>query len=62
MNGYHVFYQSKDSDDKFEEINYLTQIASILFWKKNEGKMILYCNSKYLNFIKKLMIICKKKK
>jgi hypothetical protein len=53
MNGYHVFYQSKDNDDKFEEINYLIQIASILFWKKNEGKMILYCNSKYLDFIKK---------
>ena len=53
MNGYHVFYQSKEIDGEFEEINYLVQIASILFWKKNEGKMSLYCNSEYLNFIKK---------
>jgi hypothetical protein len=53
MNGYHVFYQSKEVDNEFEEINYLVQIASILFWKKNQGKMSLYCNSKYLNFIKK---------
>jgi len=53
MNGYHVFYQSKEIDGEFEEINYLVQIASILFWKKNEGKISLYCNSEYLNFIKK---------
>lgn len=56
MNGYHIFYQSKDVDDQFESINYLTQIASILFWKKNEGKISLYCNTKYLDFIKKWRI------
>jgi hypothetical protein len=53
MNGYHVFYQSKEVDDEFEEINYLVQVASILFWKNNQGSVKLYCNSKYLEFIKK---------
>lgn len=52
MVAYHVFYQSKE-DGKYEYINYLVQLASILFWKKNGGTISLYCNSKFLNSIKK---------
>lgn len=52
MNAYHVFYQSKD-DSEYESINYLIQLSSILFWKKNEGQINLYCNSKFLESIKK---------
>jgi hypothetical protein len=52
MNGYHVFYQSKE-DSKYEYINYLVQLASILFWKKNGGTISLYCNSRFLNSLKK---------
>lgn len=52
MVGYHVFYKSKE-DSKWEGINYLVQIASILFWKKYFGQCNLYCNRKFLKSIKK---------
>lgn len=53
MNAYHVFYHNKSEDGKYETINYLVQIASILFWKKNHGKIGLYCNSNFLKYLKK---------
>jgi hypothetical protein len=56
MDAYHVFYHSKSNDDRYESINYLVQIASILFWKKNHGKIGLYCNSNFINFLKKWKI------
>jgi hypothetical protein len=56
MNGYHVFYHNKIEDDQFETINYLVQVASALFWKKNHGEIHLYCNSNFLKFIQKWKI------
>lgn len=53
MNAYHIYYQTKESKDPFDCINYLVQAASILFWKKNHGSIKLYCNSYYLKTIKK---------
>lgn len=47
MNAYHIYYQSSSSKE-FDEINYLVQLASILFWKKNQGDITLYCNSQFL--------------
>jgi len=52
MTGYHVYYQTKD-DGEFEAINYLVQLASIKFWKKNYGSVKLYCNQRYLDSISK---------
>lgn len=52
MTGYHVYYQTNE-DGKFEAINYLVQLASIKFWKKNYGPIKLYCNQKYLESITK---------
>ncbi len=50
MTGYHIFYQSMD-EDRWEPLNHLTLLASILFWKKNFGKIKLICNKKYLDYI-----------
>lgn len=52
MDAYHVFYQSKE-DGEFESINYLIQSLSAKLWKKNQGNIHLYCNSKFLESIKK---------
>jgi len=51
MDAYHIYYQK--SENEFEEINYLVQIASILFWKKNHGDINLYCNDIFLKNISK---------
>lgn len=52
MTGYHVFYQSTNTD-KWEPINHLVLLASIIFWKKNFGKIKLICNKPYLESIAK---------
>ena len=56
MNAYHIFYKSNKSKE-FDEINYLVQLASILFWKKNQGKIILYCNSEFLEDMREWQLI-----
>jgi L-rhamnose mutarotase len=54
MNAYHVYYQnSSQKNNEYEAIDFLVQIASILFWKKNHGNISLYCNSEYLPIISK---------
>ena len=52
MNGYHIYYQTKD-DDKYSQINYLAQLSSILNWKEHYGQIKLYCNKRFLDSISK---------
>jgi hypothetical protein len=52
MTGYHIYYQTSD-DSEFEAINYLVQLASIIYWKRHYGPIKLYCNQKYLESISK---------
>ena len=52
MTGYHTYHQKRD-DKEFAEIDYLTQLNSILYWKKYYGEINLYCNQKFLQSIKK---------
>lgn len=54
MNAYHVYYQNNSQKtNEYEAIDFLVQIASILFWRKNHGNISLYCNSEYLPIISK---------
>ncbi len=57
MNAYHIFYQSSNDIKEFDEINYLVQLASILFWKKNQGSISLYCNSEFIEHMKKWQLL-----
>jgi len=52
MIGYHIYNQTKQNK-QFEEIDYLTQLTSILYWKKYYGEIKLYCNNMFLQSIKK---------
>lgn len=54
MNGYHVYYQIKETDQ--HPIDYFAQLASILFWKKYFGEIRLFCNSEYLEKIKEYQL------
>ena len=53
LNGFHVYYLREPSTDKWEFINTLVQYASIVHWKKFYGPIHLYCNSIFLDEIKK---------
>jgi len=57
MNGYHTYYRFEHdffkNNNKYEAIEVLAQLASILFWKKNYGPIKLYANTEHLNILKK---------
>jgi len=55
MTGYHIYYQFNE-DGRFEEINHLILLSSIVNWKKNYGPIKLFCNKKYLESISKFGI------
>lgn len=55
LTGYHIYYKFKESD-KYEPINHLILLCSILKWKKHFGKINLLCNSEFLIEIKKYNI------
>jgi hypothetical protein len=52
MKGFHIYYSLKDDTSEHSYIDYLCQLNSILFWKKNYGYLELYCNSEFLEKIK----------
>ena len=51
MQGYHVFYQTKKVKE-YHQIDLLTHLLSIIFWKHKWGKLGLYCNQEYLDYLK----------
>ena len=53
MNAYHVYYLTEYQEKDYEFIDALAQIASIIFWKKNHGKVSLYCNTEFYKFLDK---------
>lgn len=48
MKGYHIYYSFEKEENQFEYIDFLGQLCSILFWKKNFGKINLICNQEFL--------------
>ena len=52
MNAFHIYYQKERDIPKFDLINLLVQVASIKFWKKNQGPIHLYCNENHLESLK----------
>ena len=52
MKGYHIYSQFKE-DSKYDVINHLGLLASILTWKKHFGSIHLYTNKKFLETISK---------
>lgn len=52
MKGYHIYSQFRE-DGKYDVINHLGLLASILTWKKNFGSIHLYTNKKFLETISK---------
>jgi hypothetical protein len=51
LTAYHVFYQTKEIGE-YHQIDLLVQVTSILFWKHKWGKIGLYCNQEYLDYLK----------
>lgn len=51
LTAYHVFYQTKEIGE-YHQIDLLVQVTSILFWKYKWGKIGLYCNQEYLDYLK----------
>lgn len=56
MKSFHVYYQKNEILEEYDAINFLTQLTSCLFWKKNQGEIHLYCNQNHLNSLKKWKI------
>lgn len=52
MKGFHIYYSLKENSSEYAYIDYLCQLNSILFWKKNYGHIELYCNPEFLEQIK----------
>lgn len=52
MKGYHIYSQFRE-DEKYDAINHLGLLASILTWKKHFGSIHLYTNKKFLESISK---------
>lgn len=47
MKGYHVYYKIDDEISKYEYVDFLGHLCSILFWKGIYGEIGLYCNKPF---------------
>lgn len=61
IRGHHVYYKFNNEfreikDNKYDAINVLTQLASILYWKKNYGPIRLIANQSHIDSISKYRI------
>lgn len=52
MKGYHVYYKYDDKISKFEHIDFLGQLCSILFWRSIYGEIGLYCNKYFYDRVR----------
>lgn len=53
MRGYHVYYYFQKEENPHEYIDFLCQLCSILFWKKNFGTIELICNKEFLEKVER---------
>lgn len=53
MRGYHIYYHFQKEENTYEYIDFLCQLCSILFWKKNFGYIELICNQEFLEKVEK---------
>jgi hypothetical protein len=61
IRGYHVYYKFENKfreikDNKYDAINVLIQLVSVLYWKENYGPMRLIANQEHLDSILKYKI------
>lgn len=53
MRGYHIYYHFQKEENPYEYIDFLCQLCSILFWKKNFGYIELVCNKEFLDKVER---------
>lgn len=53
MKGYHIYYLFDTEENQYEYLDFLCQLCSILFWKKNFGTIELICNKDFLEKVER---------
>lgn len=52
MKGYHIYYKYNDNNSKYDYVDFLGQLCSILFWKLNYNEIHLICNKSFYKSVK----------